>query len=80
MKLDKAILAAMEEGLSVFSVTMHVGGSCEFLEVTWEGGAFTVDKDGNPLCDHLGNTVAKFSVRPIDPAIDGKLCREWYGE
>lgn len=79
MTISKAMQAAIAEGLSVFFASTHVGGRYEFLANNWEEGGFSVDSEGNPKCDAAGNTVARYSVRPIDRKIDADLCREWYG-
>ena len=45
-----------------------LGGSKEvrFVGHSWQDGGFTVDRDGNPLRDPMGNTVSKFEVTEIE--------------
>lgn len=48
--------------MAKFYAHMHTGECIEFEGQCWEDGGFSTDADGNPKCDHRGNTVAKFSV------------------
>lgn len=77
---SESFQAAVNEGLSYFWASRHVGGSIEFVGSSWEDGGFSVDDEGNPVSDVRGNTVAKFLVEELDSACAAHVaqCDEWF--
>lgn len=80
MNTEIAINEAIREGLRVFWSHTHTGQSREFLAASWEEAGYFCDEAGNPARDPLGNTIAKFEVREIDPESvhDCESVVDWY--
>jgi hypothetical protein len=74
--------AATAEGLAFFWAHMHVGHTVQFVGQSWEDGGFHTDAESNPTRDSRGNTVAKFTVEPLDAANEShrSQVQEWFGE
>lgn len=58
---------ATTAGLEFFWAHMHYGGNIRFVGHSWKDGGFYCDDTGRPIRDHKGNTVATFTVEPLDP-------------
>ncbi len=80
--MSEAFKAAKREGLSFFWASLHVGGSTQFVGQCWADGGYRTNADGDPISDSNGNTVATFTVEPLDKNNRQHVAQvaEWYGE
>lgn len=78
---NEAVTAAIAEGLSFYRASLHVGPELQqFVSQSWEDAGFYTDRDGNPVRDVQGNTVANFQVEAIDPSNPSHVaqCEQWF--
>lgn len=64
--MNKAWERAKAEGLRFFWAHMHVGHTMQCVAKSWEEAGFYVNDNGDPVRDCKGNTVAKFTIEPLN--------------